>query len=195
MSVCCEAGNKTVQIASEITENANVTTNETRTSSFLRKESLLATLKGVPKPVLESVLGKPLGRRVWMQQRASEKDSGNSLAGTAVSNEDVVDGLLGHLSRQAGKTLRENSRLAKTIGLIVSYSDGVVASGKLPTMIATSDEREIFDTAVEILAKFPERHESIETVELTVSSIEAGAVRQPSFTVNFGVPLVELAHA
>jgi hypothetical protein len=106
---------------------------------------LIAQLSGVPKAVLKTVLGDQLGQSAWQQLRASP-----AVPDRAVSDRDIVIGLIGHLSRLAANHLKSNGRVGKFIRLTVWHRDSTAATLRMRLPRLTHDASTIAQCAVSL---------------------------------------------
>jgi hypothetical protein len=156
-------------------------------SQILERKSMLAELHGVPKGALQTVFGRALGRRIWLEGRRSsppaqaarteEADAGQHPTPFGPTDTEIVHGMIGYLSRRAGEELRQERRQAKTVGLRLVYGGGA-RMHRLRLAKPTSDEQEIAAATLELFrrAGLPSGV-ALESVDLTATSIEAESVR------------------
>ncbi len=132
---------------------------------------LLDALKRVPKAALRSVLGKDLGGRAWREAR------GRTASGGArdISDREIVEGLIGHLSRTAARTLTKEGRMARSIRLCATYADGYVSEGWRRLSGLTQDAGEIFEESRMVYEEWPHRAVPAVHLELRVGSVAAEA--------------------
>ena len=107
-------------------------------------DELAQELRGVPKAALRHVFGKALGTRLWQQNRATSTAAQtaptNAISPSAsISDGEISTGVLRYLCTEAAATLREHKRLAKSISLTVSYSDGESENVREPLLLASND--------------------------------------------------------
>jgi nucleotidyltransferase/DNA polymerase involved in DNA repair len=150
-------------------------------------ERMVRELQGVPKTALQTVFGKALGQRIWLQARrtpplpaetAPVSGAGPHLTPFGPSDGEIVQGMIGYLSRRAGETLRLEQRQAKTIGLRLVYADGAARMYRLRLARPSSDAREIAAAASELFQRCERRADApLESIDLTASSVQAEAVR------------------
>ena len=143
-----------------------------------RRDGLLDELAGVPRPALQTVFGKDLGRRVWENARR---------AGSAVADEEIVGGMIAHMSRRAGETLRANGRKAKAIGLRLVYADGVAMLRRMRLARPTSDAGELLAAGMELLGQAETRCAAVASVKLKVTSVHAEAVTEGAAGLGFAM--------
>jgi hypothetical protein len=132
-------------------------------------------LHGVPKPMLRTVFGDGLGRRIWELVR---RESGQPGVGplSRVSDVELSKGMVEYLSQRAGDNLHARSRQARAIRLRITYTDRepLTARTHLPT--PTSDGREIAVATMGLLRQFPAG--GVRSIDLVVTSIEAASVSE-----------------
>jgi hypothetical protein len=136
----------------------------------------------VPKAALRAVLGKELGGRAWQEARGSE------ISGIAqnVNDLEIVEGLIGHLSRTASRTLSEERRLARSIRLHATYADGHVSEGWRRLSGLTQDAGEIFEESRMVYEEMPRREAQVVNLELRVGSV-AAEVEAERAEARFGI--------
>jgi len=132
---------------------------------------LVDALRGVPKAALRAVLGKDLGGRAWREAR------GRTASGGArdINDREIVEGLIGHLSRTAARTLTEEGRMARSIRLCATYADGYVSEGWRRLSGLTQDAGEIFEESRMVYEEWPRRAAQMVHLELRVGSVAAEA--------------------
>jgi nucleotidyltransferase/DNA polymerase involved in DNA repair len=163
---------------------------------------LAGELAGVPKPVLRTVFGKQLGRRIWERTRRPRQDAahrpydapagappaGSSDAtpkkgatvrkrmATDLVNAEILRGMIEYLSRRAGETLDQNRRQARSATLTLCYDDGTreIASARLAR--PTSDPAELCEAVSELFRSFEAGDAALESINLTTSSVAVESV-------------------
>lgn len=130
---------------------------------------LLDALRGVPKAALRAVLGKELGGRAW---RGARRGMANGMA-RDVSDREIVEGLIGHLSRTAARTLREEGRMARSVRLYATYADGTVNGGRRRLSGITQEAAEIFEESRILYEGLAKRAAQVVNLELRVGSVAA----------------------
>jgi hypothetical protein len=136
---------------------------------------LLGRLCAVPKGALKTVLGKELGVRVWRQARGKAHP-----AESAVSDHEIAVGLIRHLSQQGADALVRNERQGKFVRLTVWYHGGRSASARTRLPGLTQDVSEIFESGMQLFAKFEGQARLIHSVNLdvTATAVEIRATPQ-----------------
>jgi nucleotidyltransferase/DNA polymerase involved in DNA repair len=162
--------------------------------------TMLSRLRGVPKAALEAIFGRSLGARIWAESRGpiSHEAQRRGGARTALRNDqgqvsdlEIVVGMIEYLARQAAVTLRDCGRQAKAIGLQVTYEDGEVTLQRSSLFAATTDETRLADAAKELLCKSGRRSLNVESVDLTLTSVEAEVATKPSGVLEFAMSAAE----
>jgi hypothetical protein len=138
-------------------------------------------LEGVPRPALQTVFGKELGRQIWEGARRT---------GSAVVDEEIVGGMIAYVSRRAGEALRANGRQAKAIGLRVEYMDGVATLHRMRLARPTADAAELLETAMELFGRPEARCVAVASVKLSVTSVHAEAVTEGAGALGFALASV-----
>jgi hypothetical protein len=144
-----------------------------------RRDRMVDELGGVPRPALETVFGKELGRRIWERSR--------HFSGDEVPDEDIVGGMVEYVSRRAGEALRANWRQAKAIGLRVEYMDGVATLYRMRLARPTSDAAELLEAAMELFGRAEARCAGVASVKLNVTSVHAEAVTEGAGGLGFAM--------
>ena len=161
---------------------------------------LVDGLEGVPKPVLRTVFGKQLGRRIWERTRrprtahtrtlhsgpvepsTTRSASGGSHANhvgehkkmaTELVNSESLVGMLEYLSRRASETLRENHRLAQSVTVTLCFDDSTrqVASDRLAR--PTTDPSELCEAVTQLFRSLPAAGGALASINLSTKSVEA----------------------
>jgi hypothetical protein len=144
-----------------------------------RRERMVSELRGVPRPALQTVFGKALGRRIWERAR--------HFAGGGVADEEILGGMIEYVSRRAGEALRENRRQAKAIGLRLEYADGVETLNRMRLARPTNDGREILVAAMELFGRTEARGVMVESVDLKVTSVQTEPVNERAGSLDYAV--------
>jgi hypothetical protein len=149
-------------------------------------------LRGVPKPALQTVFGKSLGRRIWQQIRV-RRTCNPAQAPARVANQDIAAGMVKYVSEQAATSLQARARLAKAIGLRLTYANGRCIMERAHLRCATNRREDIVEAATTLLGHFPADNISFVSVDLTMTTVEAIVLRQSSGQTGFpvmGVPAI-----
>jgi hypothetical protein len=126
-------------------------------------------LQGVPKPMLQTVFGDGLGRRIWEFVRRNDGQPGAGPV-SRVSDVELSKGMVEYLSQQAADTLHARSRQARAIRLTITYADreSLTARTCLPT--PTNEGSEIAVATMGLLRQFPAC--VVRSIDLVVTTIE-----------------------
>jgi hypothetical protein len=157
------------------------------------RHRMIDDLRGVPKPALQTVFGRMLGRRIW-SQRGGEGSKGSANVEVPVPNAEISAGMVQYLGRQAAEALRRHGRLAKAIGLTITFagSESILSRTHFPR--PTDDVGEITEAATKLLLnQLPARTTSVSSVKLTVTSVETVPLREGEN--HLGHPMLEAARA
>jgi hypothetical protein len=138
--------------------------------AFMGGGGMAGELSGVPKAVLQTVFGRALGSRIWQRARR--------LPGAQIADAEIVGGMIEYVSQRAGETLGAHARQAKAIGLGIIYVDGVSRFDRMRLARPTNEGSEIGAAALELCRQSGGRNVEVESVELTVTSIEIETVRR-----------------
>jgi len=135
-------------------------------------------LRGVPKAALRHVFGNALGTRLWRQNRAASTTAGPTPARgispiLPISDSEISGAMLRYLCNEAAATLREHKRLAKSISLTVSYSDGESENAREHLLVASNDAASL-ETAAR-LALRGARSRSFVSLKLNLTATPAQA--------------------
>ena len=134
-------------------------------------------LQGVPKPVLQTVFGKTLGRRIWERVRPGTAE-GAANPGVRIEDAEISVGMAGYVSRQAAHALREKGRLAKALTITIGYSDGSSHSARTRLPGPTNESDLIAAAAIQLLRRFPVR--GVRSVNLAIAGVALTADREHS---------------
>jgi nucleotidyltransferase/DNA polymerase involved in DNA repair len=164
----------------------------------LPARGLAGELQGVPKPVLRTVFGRSLGRRIWALTRKprpartrlealgalkisgpdhNSRDSVHegSVVGvkkaTDLVNAEILRGMIEYLSRRAGEALSQNRRLARTVTLTFSFDDGSSEIGSARLARPTSDPVEVCEAVSDLSRNFASGDSALASISLSTSSI------------------------
>ena len=155
-------------------------TGELKTAAVAESANgMLAALAGVPRPALQAVFGKDLGRRVWEQTRQAASDG--------IADEEILGGMIEYVSRRAAEALRANGRQAKAIGLRLLYADGVATLYRTRLPRPTNDGIEIREAAMDLFGQAQARGATVEAVDLKVTSVQAVGVTRRSRGLDFAM--------
>ena len=133
------------------------------------RDELAQELRGVPKGALRHVFGKALGTQIWQQNRAASTTAKPAPAAAiavnapiqavenGVTDGEISSGMLRHLCTEAAATLRKHKRLAKSISITVSYSDGESENVREPLLFASNDA-ESLETAARLALRAARSH-------------------------------------
>jgi impB/mucB/samB family C-terminal domain len=129
-------------------------------------------LRGVPKPMLQTVFGYSLGRRIWELARGKGAQPGVCPL-SRVSDAELSMGMVGYLSQQAAAMLCARGRLAKAIRLTITYADGDSPTARMHLATPTSEDNDIAMATKALLRRFPAC--GVRSIDLAVTSIEAAS--------------------
>lgn len=162
-----------------------------------RGDAMVVDLRGVPKPMLQTVFGRLLGRRIWEQARRladrrvgshTDRERGSTPPSTnAVTDADIVSGMTEYVSRRAAETLGESGRQAKAVGLRIVYVDGVSRIDRMRLARPTNEEQELSAAAMELFRRSEARDVAVEAVHLTVTSVQAERVTEPMTGLDYAM--------
>jgi nucleotidyltransferase/DNA polymerase involved in DNA repair len=160
-----------------------------------RGDGMVDDLRGVPKPMLQTVFGRMLGRRIWEQARRHGIASQPARRGAdltpgsanAVDDAEIVSGMIEYVSRRAAETLGRNGRQAKAIGLRIVYVGGVSRLDRMRLARPTNEEQELSAAAMELFRKSEARGVAVEAVHLTATSIQAERVTEPAAGLDYAM--------
>jgi hypothetical protein len=143
---------------------------------------IAADFVDVPKPVLRTVFGKHLGRRIWELVRGSEALDGRSsqpgapTAATELANAEILRGMIGYLSRRGAETLEQNQRQASAVSITLTYVDGIQKVARARIARPTTDPLEICEAATTLFRTLDPCDAALESVNLTTSTLQAESV-------------------
>lgn len=166
---------------------------------------LLDRLIGVPKAALMTVFGKSTGEQIWRQCRRKRdqvreagdirKSEGSGVVGGSAGDDIVISGMISYVSGRAVQTLRERHREAKAIGLTISYRDGSAAQERIRLNRPSNDGEELCAAATQLFHQCHIAGKTVESVELSVSSVEAAAIPEYKHALGAAIPQGAVAHS
>jgi len=133
---------------------------------------MAAQLEGVPKPMLQTVFGRGLGRRIWELARAKAAQPGIEPA-SRVSDADLSMRMVEYLSQQAAGSLCARSRQARSIRLTITSADGESTTARMALAKPTSEGNELAIASKALLHQIPTG--GARSIDLAVTSIEAAS--------------------
>ena len=162
-----------------------------------RGAAMVVDLRGVPRPMLQTVFGRLLGRRIWEQARQpadhrlgsqmAREGRSTPLSTNAVSDAEIVGGMTEYVSRRAAETLDKSGRQAKAIGLRIVYVDGVSRIDRMRLARPTNQEQQLSAAAMELFRRSEARDVAVEAVHLTVTSVQAERVTEPMTGLDYAM--------
>ena len=141
-------------------------------------------LQGVPKPVLQTIFGKSLGRRIWDQARCQTAQA-DAVPAHPVTDADISAGMVRHASERAAEALREAGRQAKSLAITITYPGGEVTLARAHLQCSTNSADKIAGAAIKLLWQLRTRDASIASIRLSMTDVETVAVREPATTVKY----------
>jgi nucleotidyltransferase/DNA polymerase involved in DNA repair len=157
---------------------------------------------GVPRPALEAVFGRTLGRRIWEHNRKVTSRKGEVSPGAAealaaasaavIAGPEIAHGIIKHLSQRAADTLRQNGRKARCITLELTYADGTSKMERLHLGAPTDEPRELMAASEELIVKMP-LNTAVQSMSVHVSSVAARSLGKERECIE--PTLVSAAHA
>lgn len=165
-------------------------------------EEMVGKFVGVPRPALEAVFGRTLGRRIWEHNRRVRPRKGEAPPGAAetlaAASDAVITGaeishrLIKHLSQRAADTLRQNGRKARRVTLELTYGSGTSRVERMHLRAPTDDPQELIAAAEVLILKMP-LDTVVESLSVRVSSVAARPLRHEPECVESTV--VSASHA
>jgi hypothetical protein len=151
-----------------------------------RGEAMVVELAGVPRPALQTVFGKALGRRIWdcarhlgdCRHRLRPTLGDDSADGSTVDDAEIVGGMIAYVCRRAGEALRESGREAKSMGLRLEYADGVATLQRMRLARPTNEGSELREAAMDLLGRSQMSGVVVESVDLRLTSVQTEPVNQ-----------------
>jgi DNA polymerase-4 len=124
----------------------------------------IGQFRRIPKPVVVAAFGEALGKQLWQNARGLDCGAIDAVPGEAATVRELsmdaatadwleLERRVEYLSTRIALSLRNQGKLAQTIGLRVSYTDGYAAHQSIRLTPPTSDERNLFAATEELLAK------------------------------------------
>jgi hypothetical protein len=126
-------------------------------------------LQAVPKPVLQTVFGDGLGRRIWEFVRRNGGQPGPGPV-SRVSDVELSKGMVEYLSQQAADTLHARSRQARAIRLTITYADRESLTARTCLAMPTNEGSEIVVATMGLLRLFPAC--GVSSIDLVVTTSE-----------------------
>jgi DNA polymerase IV len=134
-------------------------------------------LRGVPKPALQTIFGKSLGRHIWEQARAKGARASTPPV-KRIPDTDISNGMVAYISKQAADALRESGRQAKGLSITINYADGEAIVARTRLARATNDGDAIAEAALELLRQVSVRAVALVSIRLAMTGVELAAVRE-----------------
>jgi DNA polymerase IV len=158
-----------------------------------RGVSTIGQLRQIPKPVLMAAFGEAIGEKIWERSRGLDgREVLRPSTPKSISRETTIEGgtidpeflggLLEYLGERIGKSLRENGKQARTIGLRLRYVDHYSAHQTLRLARPTNDERELLAAAKELFGKLFARRVAVHLVGVSVTNMESDLRRTNCLT-------------
>jgi hypothetical protein len=119
----------------------------------------------VPKGALKAVLGRELGERAWRHARGRVR-----WPESEIREEEVVAGLVRHLSLRASEELRKAGRGAKFVRLTVWLRGARSTSGRTRLPLLTQEAGDIQTAAEALLRGFTVSPALVESIDLDVTA-------------------------
>src|SRR5262249_16429673 len=110
--------------------------------------------------------GPELGQRVWQQLRSMP-----ALPPAAVSDREIVLGLIRHLSRQAAGELKKADRMGKFVRLTIWHRDGTSATQRKRLAILTRAPDLIAESAIFLFDSLQLSPEGTRSIDLDVTAV------------------------
>jgi impB/mucB/samB family C-terminal domain len=132
-------------------------------------------LRGVPKPMLQTIFGNDLGRQIWEQARF-ENTQPAARAADQVADAEISSAMVHYLCQHAADSLGKRSRQAKAITLTVTYTDGAARVARARLLRPTSNGDEIAEASTVLLRRFSAG--GVRSVDLTVTSVKTTPVEE-----------------
>jgi len=154
------------------------------------RHELAQELRGVPKSALRHVFGQALAARLWQKNRSTSSATSTNAKtapaaaipqppsslpeqGAPISDGEISSGMLRYLCAEAAATLREHKRVAKSISLTVSYSDGESETVREPLPQASNDATSL-QTAARLALRNARSHAFVSLkLDLTATPAQA----------------------
>ena len=132
-------------------------------------------LEGVPKPALQTIFGKSLGRRIWQQTRTTA--TARPMPKDRVADAEISTGMLAYAASQAADALRKSGRQAKAVNVTITFTDGQASSARTPLANPTNDSNEIIEAAISLLSRIGIRDVAQASIRLGISSVESSGLQ------------------
>jgi hypothetical protein len=152
------------------------------------RDGLHEELRDVPRPALQTIFGKSLGRRIWQHARAKVASAGTSHL-VRVADAEISTGMVVYLSQQTSKALVESGRQAKSLSMTIIYTDGEASLARVRMTHPTNEADEIAEAAIALLRQVPLRVAALASIRLAVTTVESprrALTTHPESTQNLG---------
>ena len=133
------------------------------------RDGLHEELRDVPRPALQTIFGKSLGRRIWQHARA--KVASSPLV--RVADAEISTGMVVYLSQQTSEALVESGRQAKSLSMTITYTDGETSLARTRMTHATNEADEIAEAAIALVRQVPLRVAALASIRLAVTTVES----------------------
>ena len=116
------------------------------------QRTILQWFQGVPKPALCGIFGERLGERIWGELNLADgcgrtkihsPDSAEVTRSNAVTDCELIGGMLEHLSKRAAQALRDAGKRATELTLSTNRQDGSSSQLLLRLSRATDLEQDL----------------------------------------------------
>jgi hypothetical protein len=144
-------------------------------------------LRGVPKPALQTIFGKSLGRHIWEQARAKGAPASTPPI-DRIADTDISNGMVAYVSRQAADALRESERQARGLSITITYADGEATVARTRLARATNDGDIIAEAAIELLRQVSVRAVALVSIRLAMTGVELAAVWESARNLGHSMP-------
>ena len=133
------------------------------------QDGLHEELRDVPRPALQTIFGRSLGRRIW--QHARTKVASSPLV--RVADAEISTGMVVYLSQQTSEALVESGRQAKSLSMTITYTDGEASLARARMTHATNEADEIAEAAIALVRQVPLRVAALASIRLAVTTVES----------------------
>jgi impB/mucB/samB family C-terminal domain len=140
---------------------------------------LAEKLQHVPRPALQTIFGKSLGRRIWEQARAKAAPALTPPM-ECVGDAEISVGMVAYLSSQAADALRQSGRHAIGLSMTITYTDGETRLTRARLARPTNEGDEIAKAAVDLWNQISVRAVALASIRLAVSGVELASDREPA---------------
>jgi hypothetical protein len=111
-----------------------------------------------------------------------------------IKDQEIVHGLIKHLSQRAAETLRQDGRKAERLTLEFTFADRTSRVERMHLQASTDEPTELMAAAEELAPKMM-LDKAVQSISVHISSVAARPLRQRQEPERVDATLVSAAHA